>query len=60
MESNIGRASFVSRYSEPMLLLYDDKTRAIWGMLNGDIHVTKERGSMGISTRSILTIKTDW
>lgn len=60
VESNIGRASFVSRYSEPMLLLYDDKTRAIWGMLNGDIHVTKERGSMGISTRSILTIKTDW
>ena len=59
MESNIGRASFVSRYSEPMLL-YDDKTKAIWGMLNGDIHVTKERVSMGISTRSILTIKTDW
>lgn len=59
-ESNIGMASFVSKYSEPMLLLYDNKTKILWGMLNGDIRVTKERSKMGISTRSILSIKTDW
>ena len=60
VESNMGMASFVSKYPKPMLLLYDNKKKILWGMLNGYIHVTHERGTMGISTRSILTIKTDW